>query len=300
LEIPSIEVSYSFPGSETATISLEGLRMLAPPVSLDQLFASRARKIRFTRYALIGLAIGVPLTYLLRGSYFVNGWIAGLAIGLGCVAFALDRFMLGWTLGLARSKRWAMVATGIALLACALAAEAEPTLRAARRLLSAGQIDSAKMELIALGHPERPENSQVWADLHLAIANGSDDPEVIRSELEQIPTALPQRVSAARRLYQAVSASARHRLAEGHWERAEAVLANAGPAFRESLGTDTFSAGIAELRALAQDQAFEKCTSEPCRLSAAHRSLSFATNPARSHRLVDSRTNLITSLTFGP
>lgn len=160
LEIPSIELSYAFPGGEPTEISFEGLRMLAPPATLDRSFAARARKIRLARYVLIGLSAGTPIAYLLRGRYYASVWVAGLALCAAGIAFAVDHFMQDWTLGRLRSRTWAVLAAIGAVFACGLAVGAEPSLRAARRLLSTGQIEGARTELVALGHAEEPTHVQ--------------------------------------------------------------------------------------------------------------------------------------------
>ena len=158
LETPSIEISYGLPGAAPSTISVEGLRMLAPPPVPNPQFVERARSLRNLRVGLAAVCVVVPLVYLARGAFFVSGAVAALAACVIAASFAVDRFQHAATLGWTGARRWAFAAGGTAVLACVFAALAEPTLRAARRDLAHGQLDAAEAQLTALGrrHGTRP------------------------------------------------------------------------------------------------------------------------------------------------
>jgi len=159
-EVPSVALTYSLPGAEPSTVRFEGLRMLAPPVTSDESFARRARRLRLTRNMLTGIVVGVPLFYLTRGEHFRSASFAVMAVCLGVVAFAAYRLVRGLMLyGLARSRGWASFAGGGALLLGGLMVHAEPSLRAARQFISDENLDAARKELVALGNPVRPDQA---------------------------------------------------------------------------------------------------------------------------------------------
>jgi hypothetical protein len=71
LEVPSIEVEYGL-GAVQQVVSLEGLRMLAPPVTEDRLFASRASSLRMVAIGLALLPAAVLIVYAARGPYYLS------------------------------------------------------------------------------------------------------------------------------------------------------------------------------------------------------------------------------------
>lgn len=300
-EIPSVVLTYGLPGTKPATVRFEGLRMLAPPVNSDESFALRARRLWLTRRVLAGIVLGVPLVYLARGEYFRNGLVAVLAVCLGAVAFAMYRLVRSLMLyGIARARVWAWI-TGIgAVILGGLVVQVEPSVRAARRFLSSDHLDAAKQELVALGGPERPDHAELWASLHLAIAKKATDPEIIRTELTQIGTQTPQRQACARHLCEVVEIAAHQQLAAKQWQHAEALLALVAPVLADELRGDPALGQLDELRALVQDQAFEGCATDLCRLKTARKALSFATSPEPLQRVNASRENVLVSLSYQP
>jgi hypothetical protein len=67
LDLPSIEILYSTGRGEPGAISLEGYRMLAPPVSEDRIFRRRASTLAAWKWVLAAVACGVAAVALSLG-----------------------------------------------------------------------------------------------------------------------------------------------------------------------------------------------------------------------------------------
>jgi hypothetical protein len=298
-EVPIVTLTYSLPGAEPSTLQFEGLRMLAPPVTSDESFATRAQWLRLTRNVLTGIVLGVPLVYLARGEHFRSASVGVIAVCLGVVAFAAYRLVRTLVLyGLARSRRWLWFAGIGAIVLGGLVVQAEPSLRAARQFLSNDHLDAAREELLALGNPGRPDQADLWSALHLAIAKKATDPETIRLELTQIAPRTPQRVACARRLGELVNSIVREQLAAKQWQRAEKLLSTVAPVLSDELRGDAVLGEFGELRALTQDQAFDGCANKVCRLNAARNALTYAVSPVREQRVDDARRNVLAGLVY--
>lgn len=300
-EVPRVTLRYSLPGAGPRTVRFEGLRLLAPPISRDEIFGVRARWLRLTRNVLLVTSLGVPLVYLARGEYFRKGSVAAAELAFCAVAFAVYRLIRSLMLySFAHSRIWAWIAGSGAILLCGLMLWVEPSAGAARRLLSNDQLDAARQELLALGDPGRPEQAKLWASLHLAIAKKTTDPEIIRRELSEIPPRTPQRKACASRLREVAESTVREQLAAKQSQHAEALLASVTPVLADELRGDPSLVQISELRALDQEQMFDACSSDVCRLNAARKALSYAASPAREQRLNASRRSVLASLSYQP
>jgi hypothetical protein len=168
LEVPSIEVTYAV-GREAQSIELEGLRMLAPPISADQLFRSRASALRRLAYMLGAVPIIVAMVYAARGAYFISPATLGVVL-CTCVASAVVYGVVWQSSLLGSARRWLASAVVPIAAATTLAILAEPSNAEVRRYIEAGQLDRAKAELEALGDPRDKEQASLWADLHLKHA----------------------------------------------------------------------------------------------------------------------------------
>ena len=68
----------------------------------------------------------------------------------------------------------------------ALAVEVEPDLDDARKLLSRGALDEARMELLALGVND-PGEKATWADLTLAVTRSKTSPAEAALAAAEVP-----------------------------------------------------------------------------------------------------------------
>ncbi len=166
LRIPSIEVEYGL-GAERQIVALEGLRMLAPPVTDDRLFAGRASSLRILGVSLGLLPVAMLIVYAARGSYYVTPLLAGMVgamILLGGIVYAT---LWHSSLGRRTARKWlATAALPLAAIA-GLAIVAEPSLARAKRYVAAGDVQAAARELSALGPRTDPKLASLWNDLRL-------------------------------------------------------------------------------------------------------------------------------------
>jgi hypothetical protein len=194
LEVPSVEVTYAV-GRETQAIELEGLRLLAPPVSADQLFRARASGLRRLAYALGAVPLIVGIAYAIRGSYYFAPPVAGVVF-CSALAAALVYGVI-WHASLRGSaRRWlasAIVPIGAAI---ALAIVAEPSEAAARRYIEAGRLDLARTELDALGDARDDDLAPLWADVHLKEALAAKTCSDATQHLTKIASNTPQHAKA--------------------------------------------------------------------------------------------------------
>lgn len=298
LEVPSIELSYALGSSPPTIISFEGLRMLAPPASLDKQFEARARKLRRIRPLLIGVVAAVPLAYLIRGAYFWNIWVAALALCMVAVLVAIDGLLRESTLGRPSTRRWSLAVAAGAALVCGLAIGAEPSVRAAKRHISAGSFERAKMELTALDSRQDGAYASLWADLHLAETLSSNDLETVLRQATQIPEPLPQRAAANRHVFDVLNHHVHESLSSGKTEPAEAALAQVSSAFQGTAEGRTYSSQLAELTAQAKDANYLQCKTDICRLRSALDAMGAAPTAARQQRVTEIRGKLSDSMAF--
>ncbi|MFL5356134.1 hypothetical protein [Archangium sp.] len=299
-EIPSVQLSYSVADGPPTVIGFEGRRMLAPPASVDQQFEARAQKIRLARAALLVLGAGVPLAYLVRGSYFWNGWVGALTVCVVGAAAAGERFVREATLGREGARRWAAAVAATVMLACGMAVGAEPSLRAAQRHLSEGHLEKTRMELAALGEPDKEAHAQAWAALHLAYALRSNDVGTVASEAAQIPKGLPQREPAEQRLYELTRLTVQQQLAKKDLGTAQATLAQATPVLQGDAKEKPFGRDLAELSAQAKDAEFAECATDACRWRAASEAARAMPSEERKQRLIAARARIVEGLTPQP
>lgn len=145
LSVPFASVTYAVLGEQHA-VALEGLRMLAPPVTAPaaEPFARRARMLGRLALAFAALPVAIGAIYAARGEYFTSGRATGLVAGVAIAAAATAALAYAalWnvTLGRRRARTWAMAAIAPVTIASVLAAIAEPRLDRARDLLDAGRL----------------------------------------------------------------------------------------------------------------------------------------------------------------
>ena len=189
LSVPFASVTYAVLGEQHA-VALEGLRMLAPPVTAPaaEPFTRRARMLGRLALAFAALPIAIAAIYAARGEYFTigraSGLVAGVAIAAAATAALAYAALWNVTLGRRRARTWAMAAIAPVTIASLLAAVAEPRVDRARDLLEAGRLDEATAELRALNLPEA---DAAWADLHLRRSLEATTCATATAELRPIP-----------------------------------------------------------------------------------------------------------------
>ena len=194
LEVPSVEVTYSI-GGDDQSIELEGLRMLAPPVSADHLFKRRATALNRLAYALGAVPLAVAAVYLIRGEYFWTHVTGGVLLGTTIAAAFV--YAVFWHSSLGRGAReWVVGALAPVAAAIALAIIAEPSEAAARRYIEAGQMDLAKAELKALGEPTSATLAPLWAEVHLKETLATRSCAAATEQADRISPTAPQRAVA--------------------------------------------------------------------------------------------------------
>lgn len=229
LEVPSVEVTYGL-GAGQQAIEFEGLRLLAPPISFDQIFAARARSLTRLAYGLFTLPVLILIVYLTRGDYFAQATTAGI-VGLAALAglfvyFFFARASLG-------RPAWIWLAALVAPIgvATALALFNEPSVARARGLIDSGQLDLAKAELEALGTtPDDP----LWSDFHLKQARAATSCETATSFASKIASTAPQHAKAQAHADQLAVAAAEQALSTGDTDRATILLSCASETVRSA------------------------------------------------------------------
>lgn len=195
LEVPCIEVTYGL-DDDTQAITLEGLRMLAPPITSDFVFANRATALRRLMIGLALLPLAILLVYAIRGAYFfANPLMLGVMF---CTAIACAIVYIVFhqsTLGRAPKKLLAAAVLPIGA-AVTLAIVIEPSSARARALIDQGLTDQASVELEALGSKTDAELTALWADLHLKKALSEPSCEKATQFVQQIPAGTPQHSTA--------------------------------------------------------------------------------------------------------
>lgn len=298
--LPVIHLTYALAGAPATTIRLEGRRMLVPPASSDPRFEERARKLRLTRGVLLALAIGVPFVYLLRGSYFWSTWVGGLTVCVAGSAAAAERFVRERTLGRENARRWGRLATVAALLAIVLAVGAEPSIGSVERHLSAGRLEAARKELIALGNPDTPAHSRAWIALRLAQALQGTEVSDVAQYARQIPEESAERAKANQHLYDLTQRTVQQHLDQKNPAAAAEVLAKAAPALQQGVSGTSLAGQLAELTAHVHEAEYEGCSTDACRWRTAFEASHAAPSTEREQRLAKARASLVGSLTPPP
>jgi hypothetical protein len=299
-ELPSIHLSYSLPGAPPAELRLEGRRMLVPPASADRHFEERARRIRLAHRILLALAVGIPLAYLFRGAYFWSAWVFVLTLCMAGAAAAAGRFVREWTLGEKGARRWGSLASVAAVLAGVLAFGAEPSLGSVNRNLSAGRLDAAKEELVALGSPDKPSHAQAWIAFHRAHALRGSELTAIAQDALALPGDSAERAEANHHLYNLAHRTLLRHLEQKNLEAAEGALAQAAPALQQPAAGKASAEQLAELNALVHETEYAACTMPVCRWRAAFKAVKAATTLPREQRLTQARAAVVDGLGLPP
>lgn len=295
-EVPAARVSYGIMNAPSTTVQFEGRRMLAPPVEEDRQLTARGRKVLAVRLPLIAVALGIPLLYILRGSFFWNGWLAALLFSLGGFAVVTDRLVQDWTLGRRQKiRQWRFGMSVYALIAIVVALFAEPWLFEAPRDISEGRLDDAQTELQALGEPESHELQQAWADLHLAHALREQNvDEVAKDALAMAPNA-PERAKVEQHLLSLTHQQVLASLERKNVASASEVLASAQPVLAQAFPKD-----LNELTARLYEAEHAACTTASCRWKTLSLALRAELTPSREQRLGQARAMLVEQLTPRP
>ena len=194
LEVPSVEVTYAV-GDESQSVELEGLRLLAPPVSADGLFNARAASLRRLAVALGALPLIVGLVYAARGTYFHNTHVFGVVVCAAVAAAVIYGVLWHATLR-GGARKWLAIAIPPIAAATVLAITAEPSEAAARRYIEDGQLELARVELEALGKPTDGDLAPLWAEVHLKEALATKTCSAATGHVAKIAAGAPQRVKA--------------------------------------------------------------------------------------------------------
>jgi hypothetical protein len=220
LEVPSVEVVYGLARpDEQQTIELEGLRLLAPPPSADELLAGRARSLAWMGGLLALVPVVTLAVYLARGSYFIGPLLAALVACAAVGSALVYAVVSAATLGRRSARKWLSAAVAPIALATGLAVAAEPRLGRASDLLSTGDLPRARAELTALGGASDPERRTLWDRLHLRTAQGETDIERAKAEVAQISTGSRDHAEAVAHLDKLILSSARAALEAGQTGR---------------------------------------------------------------------------------
>jgi hypothetical protein len=252
LEVPSIELTYCV-GDDVQAIELHGRRMLAPPISTDRLFRRRAGSLNRLAVILAALPAGAAILYLARGSYFHS--LPALGVFAAAVGLALCVYRAVWNASIGRlaARRWLKMSFLPLVAAAGLAIAAEPSARATRDYLDAGQLDLARAELEALD----PHGQRVhfWADLGLRETRAETDVERAKRRAAAIPAGTPQAAEARAHLDRLLLRSASAALADKQISAASdrlAQLSQAAQASSEARATQAEVALAHGARCLAQ------------------------------------------------
>ncbi|WP_143097501.1 hypothetical protein [Myxococcus fulvus] len=295
-EVPAARVSYGIADAPSTTVQFEGRRMLAPPVAEDRQLTTRGRKVLAVRLPLIAVALGIPLLYILRGSFFWNGWLAALLFSLGGFAVVTDRLVQDWTLGRRQKiRQWRRGMAVYALSAIVVALLAEPRLFEARRYISKGRLDDAQTELQALGEPESPELQAAWTDLHLAHALREQQVHEVAKDALAMKPGSPERAQVDQHLLSLTRQQVLASLGRKDVTSASAVLASAHPVLAQGFPKD-----IGELTARLYEAEHAACTTDPCRWKTLSVALRAEPTPSREQRLGQARATLVEQLTPRP
>lgn len=298
LDVPSVELSYALPGATPTVLSLEGKRLLAPPSTLDSQFAPRAERIRILRYVLVGVLCMLPLAYMVRGAYFVNGWLAATWGCMAMQALALERFYRMATLGLSQARSWAIGAAVIAVALCGSAMALEPSARSVRRQLAAGQLQLAETELRALDAKGQGRQRALWLELWSAQMRQTKDLASATEALARIPDDSAGIREANQHVLTLGQAAVEQALAVHDLAAADRAVSDLSAALRKGAESDRLQSETAELRARLATQRLADCTDNVCRLNRSREVEQIASNPQRRQQLEHMRSTILAALEF--
>ena len=276
--VPEVAITYEMNG-RTENLSFFGRRMLAPTRmhSPQRLIEVRSRLLRYVMNSGLALTLLVGLIYTARGAYFWKVETALLVLTLAAGAAAV--FGAAWcaTLGRRAARIWAVLALCTLLASGALAVTAEPKLRDARKLLSRGDLDAARTELLALGVDD-PQEEEAWADLTLAVTRTKTSPTEAVVAAAEVPETSPQRQLANRHVDTLVAAVITVDLATDDLDNATAAITQATSRFASDPRHRTLAATL-------YDRLTDRCLARedwPCAIAAARLAESFGSDGSRA------------------
>ncbi|HEY0156871.1 MAG TPA: hypothetical protein VGF28_06205 [Thermoanaerobaculia bacterium] len=208
-------------GSGLHQAEFTGRRFVAPPEAANG-FARRAARLRTLLFVLLTVGCIVAAASLARGAFYWSGWtfasLGAFAAGLAAAyAAAAD------ATGAGRPLRGWLPAAGLSLLvAIFLAIAGMPRAAHAERLIAAGQLHRAELELDALGTGAEP---RAWADLRVARIRQAADLDAARALLAKIPRELPQHSGAAAMVDRLILRAAQSDVDAQRWSAAASKLA---------------------------------------------------------------------------
>jgi hypothetical protein len=278
IAIPEVAITYQMNG-RAEDLSFFGRRMLGPTRmhSRDRLAESRSRLLRRVLGAGVALPLIAAVIYAARGAYFWSVETALLILMLTIASGAA--FGAAWlgTLGRRASRTWAVLALFAFVASAALAVIVEPDLGDARELLSRGDLDAARMELLALGVND-PEEEETWADLTLAVTRTKTSPADAALAAAEVPRKSAQRQLANRHVDTLVTAAIEAALASDELGNATAAITKA---------TDDFASDARRRRVAVT--LYERLTDQclvredwPGAIAAARREESFGSGAGRA------------------
>jgi len=236
LHVPSLDLTYAVFG-RTQTVTFDGLRLKAPPLSADKIFARRSTFLKFGLGAALLLVIIFGLWWSQRGSYFTTDRPSGyLAVSiLALVIISGLGYRAAWNQTLARRRRakfWIAPAILPAVLVVSSVALSAPSLERARAYLALHDLKDAEVELAALG--SGTESESVRADVHLARVMAAPTCTDAVKEAEGIPPSLAQHARAVAHADDLALAAATDSIRADHPTDATAALACASSALRDA------------------------------------------------------------------
>lgn len=278
IAIPEVAITYKMNG-RLEDLSFFGRRMLAPTRmhSRHRLAEKRSRFLQYVLASGVALPLITGLLYASRGPYFWNLETALLILAL--TAGAAAAFGATWfgTLGRRAARTWAVLALCTFLAAGALAVTAEPKLRDARELLSRGDLDATRTELLALGVDD-PQEKEAWADLTLAVTRIKTSPAEAALAAAKVPENTSQRQMANSHVDALVAAVIEADLASNEVGNATAAITMATGGFASDPRRRTAAATLYERltdRCLARED-------WPCAIAEARRAESFGDGGSRA------------------
>jgi hypothetical protein len=175
-------------GDKNHSVTFTGLR-LVPPVTPNNTFDHRAGRLRALRLLLIAIAIAIAITSLARDTFFRNLTSCLSLVALNSALIVIYAFATDWTAARLHASVRVTIAAALLIVAILFAVAALPREAHAQQLLASGNVDDAEAELRFLNGDALPS---LWADVHLARIERTEDIDDARSELVQIPKTFPQ------------------------------------------------------------------------------------------------------------
>jgi hypothetical protein len=193
VRIPATTVRYRL-GKAEELATFTGSR-LVPPAAGSTIFARRASRLRSSAMLLAVVWCVIALLTFARGRFYFSA-MSMLSVAAFAAALALVHAGIAdWTALRRRAHQYVFGAAAAAAIGVAFALAALPRAGNAERLIAAGELDPAQLELEALGSAA-PEDT--WSHLRLARIRDANDIHTIRTNLAEIPNAMPQHDAALR------------------------------------------------------------------------------------------------------